>query len=682
LKPRKTAHQFPFPRKILLAVIGLLTAFQAAAKVRPAKLFSDNMVLQRDAPLKLWGWADPGERVTVRFRGQETSASAAQDGHWSLTLPPQKAGGPEDLVFRGKNTLIIRNVLVGDVWLASGQSNMAFPLKEADRAAREIDDAHYPDIRLFVVKRGPALKPMHDVPTDEAWTAATPASAANFSAVAYLFGRELHERYKVPIGIIESDYGGTPAEVWASAQALQPFAEFHPALEAISRADDPERAEYERYLQQQAAWMTEHQTEDRGRVGDRYPWAAPNLAVSGWPTITIPRPWFLMGEDFKGFGGTVWFRKELPLSTEQANHGLYLHLGKMIKTDVSFFNGEQIGSTSESDKARVYFVPARLVLPGKNVIAVRLTGNDPSFGAAVVGMFGHLSSAPAKMYADTGKETIPLAGSWSCQPGPDLSSLPDPPPYAALTRPLSHAPTVLYNAMIAPLIPFRIKGVIWYQGESNETNPVLYRKLFPALIADWRGQWDYDFPFLFVQLAGFNHNEPALGNFPWGELRDAQAAALSSPGTGMATAIDLGDEEDIHPKDKQDVAHRLVLTAAKVAYGENVIASGPTYQSMQVEGNRIRVKFSDLGSGLLIKDQYGYIHGFEVAAADGKFAPAQAEQEGSDIIVFNRAVSRPVAVRYDWSNTPDGDVYNREGLPALPFRAGARSKPPADTETK
>lgn len=652
---------------MIWAAVSLSMAMNSLAEVRLPKLIGDNMVLQRDTPLTLWGWADPGEQVQVRFRGRMVSATTNAKGRWTVQLAPQSAGGPDDLTLTGKNTVTIRNVLVGDVWLASGQSNMQFSLKEVDKAAREIDGARFPEIRLFAVNRESALKPKDDVSSEGGWQLATPDSASNFSAVAYLFARELYERHRVPLGLIEADYGGTPAEVWASESALKTIPEFQHSLECIARADEKSRSHYNKYLSQKEAWNQAHEKEDRGSVGGRSPWADPNFDVSKWPVISIPRPWFVMGRDFKGFGGTVWFRKDLDLPEEQAGHGIFLHLGKMVEADTTFFNGEKIGNTAGSDTARVYFVPGSLVRAGKNVIAIRLTGDTSSPGFRMVGMFGHLSSAPAKMYVDAGVQNISLYGAWSYQPGPDLSTLPDPPEYAAFAGPSRDAPTVLYNAMIAPLTSFRIRGVIWYQGESNEDRPTLYRTLFPALIRDWRAQWGYEFPFLFVQLAGFNHNDLDPGNYSWPELRDAQTVALSLPQTGMATAIDVGDEEDIHPKDKQDVAHRLVLVADKVAYGENVVDSGPTYQSMRVEGARIRIKFSNLGSGLLIKDKYGYPRGFEVAGSDGKVVWAQAQMEGSDIIVFHEGLDHPIAVRYDWSNTPDGNVFNQEGLPALPF---------------
>jgi len=472
-------------RTVLIILLSGLLSRVTWGDVRLPALVGDNMVLQRDAKIHLWGWAAPGEVVRIAFRGAKATAKSDQQGRWEMFVGPFKAGGPYEMTVSGRNRLSIHNILLGDVWVASGQSNMEFPLKHDDvhdfggvpNAAKEIAGANYPAIRLFKLHHKIAVEPQTDVEADT-WFAATPDSVGSFSAVAFLFGREMYQRYQVPIGLIESNWGGTVAEAWMSAGALKQFPEFDQAIASLKQSD------------------------------------------SGDAT---------------------------PLQT------------------------------------------------------------DPS-------------------------------------------------------------PMTLFNGMVAPLTPYTIKGVIWYQGESNIARPSQYRALFPALIKDWRSHWGYEFPFLFVQLAGFQPNGPDPADYRWAELREAQSMALSVPHTGMATAADVGDALDVHPKDKQDVAHRLALVAAKTVYGENIVDSGPTYQSMEIEGDAIRIKFSSLGSGLMIKDQYGYLRGFEIAAADGKFIWAQARQEGDSILVYAENVRRPVAVRYDWMNTPDGNVYNKEGLPALPFR--------------
>jgi sialate O-acetylesterase len=308
-------------------------------------------------------------------------------------------------------------------------------------------------------------------------------------------------------------------------------------------------------------------------------------------------------------------------------------------------------------------VPSKLVQAGENSIVVRLTGiNVPTF--ACTGVF----DPDEPMTATVGTAKLPLNGLWKYMPGPNLQDFPRAGAATLAANPSPNTPTALFNGMINPLRPMRIKGVIWYQGESNVSRPAQYRTLFPALIGDWRKQWGYDFPFLFVQLAGYGPNQPEPADYPWAELREAQAMALSVPGTGMASAIDIGNEHDIHPSNKQDVGHRLALAAARVAYGEDVVASGPTYQAMKIESQQIRIRFSNVGSGLVIRDKYGYGRGFEIAGADGKFHWAHARLDGQDILVSSPLVEHPTMVRYAWSNTPDGNVYNREELPAVSFR--------------
>jgi sialate O-acetylesterase len=476
---------------VCVIVIGLFEARMALANVCLPTLIGDNMVLQRDARIGVWGWADPGETVRIAFHGVTINAKADRSGRWTGSVGPFDAGGPYEMTLKGKNSLLIRNILIGDVWLASGQSNMEFPLKRdgdfggADNADREIAEANFPKIRLFKVHHTVGLNPQKNVEADK-WGAVTPETVGGFSAVAYLFGRELHQRYHVPIGLIESNWGGTVAEAWISESSLRPFPEFAQASDSLKKIDE---------------------------------------------------------------------------------------------------------------------------------------------------------QAAAKLQSDP------------------------------------NTPTLLFNGMIAPLTPYRIKGVIWYQGEANADRPIQYRTLFAALIKNWRLQWGYDFPFLFVQLAGFQPNKAQPADYQWAELREAQSMALSLPYTGMATAVDVGDERDIHPRNKQDVAHRLALAAAKVAYGENIVTSGPVYRSMQIDGNQIKIEFSDLGSGLLIKDKYGYARGFEIAGADGKFVWAKARLDGDYVLVSSEVVPQPAAVRYDWSNTPDGNIFNREGLPALPFRTDSPQRP-------
>jgi sialate O-acetylesterase len=645
-----------------------LGAHDAVANVRLPAVIGDGLVLQRDAKIRLWGWADPGEPVAIAFLGKSFKTKADRSGTWSASFGPYPAGGPYEMTITGKNSLRLSDILIGDVWLASGQSNMELQLKSpvglpVDNADREIAAASFPQIRLLSVQQKTAPRPDSDT-TTEGWRAATPESVAHFSAVAYFFGRELHQRYQVPIGLIQAAWGGSVAEAWMSESALKRFPEFAESTKSLGAITEKARAAYEDFAQRRAAWYRAQGQNDRGRVDGRNVWADPKFDSSAWPTIALPQQFFsACAKDFGGFAGTVWYRRTLTVPAEQLGKPVFLSLGFMDLSDVTYFNGQQVGTTPTFLKAREYVVPAKLVKAGENTIVVRVTGvNVPTF--ACTGVF----DPDEPMMATIGTVKVPLNGTWSYMSGPNLQDFPRADATTLAANPSPDVPSTLFNGMINPLRPMRIKGVIWYQGESNAGRPVQYRTLFPALIGDWRQQWGYEFPFLFVQLAAYGPNKPEPADYPWAELRDAQTMTLSVPKTGMASTIDIGNENDIHPSNKQDVGHRLALAAEKVAYGEDVVDSGPTFESMKTENQQIRIRFSNVGSGLLIRDKYGYGRGFEIAGTDGKFHWAHAKLEGQDIIVSSPLVEHPTAVRYAWSNTPDGNIYNRDELPAVSFR--------------
>lgn len=631
------------------------------------------MVLQRDAPLRIWGWADPGEHITVDFHAARIATDADRNGRWSAALGPFEAGGPFEMTVSGKNRLTVHDILLGDVWLASGQSNMVFPLQAmgdwrtgVKNADLEIARAYFPRMRLFQVAVRATPLPQADVAAQEGgWHAVTPQTVAAFSAVAYFFGRELHARYGVPIGLIDASAAGTAAEAWMSRDSLRAFAEFRGGLADLARATPKSEAAYAAYVRRKVAWYERHGMDDRGRIAGREIWAQQDFDDSAWPMISEPRPQGDWGKDFNGFSGVVWLRKDLLIRPAQAGRDAILFLGNSLQDDTTYFNGKEVGATRGYAPERIYVVPGKYLHAGRNVVAVRLVGlRDNETDASLVGILA------GKLHAEVAGSVISLAGSWRYRTGPDLRGLPAADPKVLAAHPsLGVAPTVLFNAMIGPLTSYRIRGVIWYQGEANVDRAGQYRALFPALIRDWRQRWGYDFPFLFVQLAGFGLELPESAQCPWAELRASQASALSLPNTAMASAIDIGDATDIHPKDKQDVAHRLALTAERVSYGKNVVDSGPTYRSSRIAGSRIRVRFFNPDSGLLIRDKYGYVRGFEIAAADGKFVWAQGKQVGQDIVLYNDRIRQPVYVRYDWGNTPDGNVFNSAGLPAVPFRS-------------
>jgi sialate O-acetylesterase len=645
---------------VLAPLLGLAPP-AAHATVRLPALVGSHMVLQRDRPLPVWGWAAPGEAVSVVFRGKTYAASLPDaTGRWQATLPPTPAGGPYELTVRGQNTLVLQDVLVGDVWLASGQSNMQMKVKDnpggyqpVQNADQEIAAANWPRIRQFTVDQTPAYRPQPEV-AGTGWQVCSPATVAQFSAVAYFFGRDLYRQYQVPIGLLVSSWGGTPAEAWASAEGLRALPEFQPqvagfAQHTTSLADD-QRA----YETQQRALLKDVRHHDKGYLPTGQTWAAPNFDARAWPRMPLPSPWETQ-PGLATYDGIVWFRKEIDLPAALAGQPLTLVLGKIDDADSTWFNGAKVGATTGYGLLRTYQVPAALVRAGRNVIAVRVV--DTGGGGGIMG-------EAADLHLTGAGRTLPLAGAWQYQVGLDPREQPaSPVPGGA-----SQAPTALYNGMIAPLQPFAIKGAIWYQGESNADRADQYRTLFPVLITDWRQRWGYDFPFLFVQLASF---QPALSRpapSAWAELREAQAQALALPHTGMATAIDIGEADDIHPHNKQEVGRRLALVARRVAYDDKkLVASGPAYASMKASGASIRLKFSEVGGGLAVKGGAS-LQGFAVAGADQQFYWATARLVGNEVVVQSDQVQTPVAVRYDWASNPNGNLTNKEELPALPFR--------------
>ena len=665
----RTARFWPRAVAPLLGIgVALVaTTLAARADVRLPRLISDNMVLERAVPITVWGLAAPSERIQVRFRHAHRATHADADGRWSVVLPPSTAGGPYDLTVHGRNVLVIRNVLVGEVWVASGQSNMEYPVARqggfggAAFAERELATATLPRVRLLTVRRESALTAAADITTD-GWAAASPESVAKFSAVGFFFARALHETLGVPIGIIQSAWGGTPAESWVSASGLENFPEFAGAIARESRIDAAAIAAGDRYLAERDAWYAQHGREDRGRADGVNVFAERELDERDWAERSEPQPWPV--KDAKGFDGTVWFRHAVTIGAGDTTAPVRVHLGAMLQSDATYFNGVAIGATDSERIERSYAVPRDAVRAGENAIAVRLAG-DYASGDGYVGMLGD----PDDYYFEVGAQRTSLAGSWRYAPGADVSELPSPPLLAEFRTRFPLAPTLLFNGMVAPLARYKVKGVIWYQGESNVGRAKQYRTLFPALIDDWRRAWGEELPFLFVQLAGNGSNARAPNASPWAELREAQALALGRPRTGMATAVDIGDALDIHPPNKQDVAHRLALAAERVAYGRAVEDRGPSFANLVIEGRRVRVRFRDAPSGLHTRNAEPTVRGFAIAGRDGRFEAAEAAVDGSDVLVWSHAIEAPVAVRYDWSNTPDGNVYGAGDLPALPFRS-------------
>lgn len=623
-----------------LMLSAFLTTTQAAINL--PKIFSDHMVIQRDAPINIWGWADPGEKVTVTFNKATGSTVTDKAGNWSVTLKPMSYGGPFELAVKSKsNSITLKNILIGDVWVGSGQSNMEWIIQNTKDAEKEIANANYPTIRHFAVEKATSFTPENDL-AGGTWKECTPQNAGDFSAVAYFFGRKLNEDLNVPIGLINSSWGGTNIQTWMSWEVMSQKEEYKQAdLGSLSKTLEDQESRLEKY--------TKALESEPGKAGK---WNE-TTDFSDWKTMKIPTLW--EATEVGNADGYMWFGKEFSLTAEQLGQPVTLSLGPIDDIDETYVNGQLVGSMSVWNSDRVYSVPTGVLKPGKNVITIRVY--DGAGGGGIYGKAGFL------FYEAAGKRTT-LVGDWYYKHGVLNTE------FGIKDSGPNSFPSLLYNAMIAPIIPFPIKGVIWYQGEANTHEAEKYSQLFPEMIADWRSKWKSDFPFFWVQLANFmESDDQPIPHSDWASLREAQSKTLTVPKTGQAVIIDIGEAEDIHPRNKQDVGYRLALAAEKIAYGQEVVYSGPVFKSMQNAGDKLILSFDQLGSGLWIKDKYGYPKGFAIAGADQKFVWAKAQVDGDKVVVYHPSIKEPVAVRYAWGDNPDdANLYNKEGLPACPFR--------------
>ena len=668
----------------------LLASFAAlhASELKLAPVFTDHAVLQRDKPVPVWGQASPGENVTVTFASASRSVKADTQGCWKVILDPMPASlESREMLVRGSEgeQLAFKDILVGEVWLASGQSNMSMSVIGCANLNEEKAAANFPLIRQFKVSNAGSLKPENILKGN--WAVCSSTTVAYFTGVGYFFAREIHQKLGVPIGIIHSSWGGTPAEAWTSREALDTV----PELKTVTREEiaQMERAleEWPTFLPSLSAWESANGVDDKENEGVKNGWAAPDFDDSGWKTVTTG--FNLCGTLKAKNGGVFWMRKSVELPAESAGKPFNLILGYLAKQfDTIYFNGVELGRTGSKPPlfytcARNYPVPGKLVKTGKNVIAARFVAHTPKGGLYVAGCKLGLPVADPHSVSNDWKFCFE-------RQFPELS------PEALAARPklnrsqIQLTSAALFNGMIHPLIPYSIRGVIWYQGENN-ANPrqaEQYKTLFPLMISDWRKRWGLgDFPFYFVQLA---NNDPAVrthAESDWAVLRDTQTQTLkTTPNTGMAVTIDIGSDITIHPLNKQDVGKRLALWARAKTYGEKgLVFQSPLYQSHTVEGGKIRVRFDTGGAPLMAGKKEGLnpvtptpgarLEWFEISGADGKWAWADAVIEGDSVVVSSPDVPVPTAVRYAWATNPEGcNLYNKEGLPASPFnstRAGA-----------
>lgn len=638
-------------RHLSAVLFVLIMTIPLTAQVRLPRLISDGMVLQRDTELKIWGWASPGENVTVEFAGIRYPGTADAEGKWMVVLPPMQAGGPHKMIIEASNQLTVNDILIGDVWLCSGQSNMELPVRrvrplyEAEIAAAENNL-----IRSFTVPKTYVFTgPQNDLPGGK-WVAASPETVLDFSATAWFFASEINRTYGVPVGILLSAYGGSPAEAWISEESLKAFPEYYDELRKLN--EDSYISNIEKEDRQRIAdWYGNLQKTDIAYKTEDLRWNDIDMNTDDWNSYTVPG--YFSATPLKGINGVVWFRKEINIPASAAGQPGTVNLGRIVDADSAFLNGTFIGTVSYQYPPRWYTFPVGILKEGKNILTVRLISN-----------IGDAGFVPDKTYELTaGDFKASLEGEWKYKVGAVL------PPLRGQTF-FGYKPAGLYNAMLAPLLNFSIKGILWYQGESNAERPEEYRTLLPAMIRDWRNSLGQgDVPFLVVQLPNFMESREAPYDSGWALFREAQAEALKLPATGLAVTYDIGEWNDIHPLHKKDVGQRLALVARKVAYGDNqVVCSGPTFRSMKIRGRRIFISFDNTGSGMIVRNGRRPGH-FAVAGEDMQFVWAKARIKGDQVILKNRKVRKPVAVRYAWADNPVGaNLYNGEGLPAAPFR--------------
>jgi len=627
--------------KLLNIIFFIITFCFVDAKIKLPNLVSDGMVLQRDQKLKIWGQADIGEKVEINFQNKKYNTVADNSGNWKIMLPEMKSGGPFTMTI---NEIILKNILIGDVYLCSGQSNMELPMRRVKTLyPQELQNANNSNIRFFTVPQKYDFKIAQNYLDGGIWEETNPQSIQNFSAVAYFFAKEMYQYNKIPVGIINSSLGGSPIQSWMDESSLKKYPEYFAEAQKwkndglISQTESSERALSD-------AWSAELDQSDEGISNH---WEKPELNDSEWKKMNVPSSW----EDMeKPFDGSIWFRKEIFLPKGAEKNTAFLNLGRIKDADVTYINGKKVGNVTYEYPPRWYYIPVGVLKEGKNIIAVRIT-NGSGKGEFI---------KDKDYFLQIGSEKIDVKGEWKYKIGAIMNR---PAPGQTFIR---WKPTGLYNAMLNPLIQYPIKAVLWYQGESNTAKPQEYQDLLSTMILDWRNKWNQkDLPFFIVQLANFmkTKSEPTESN--WAELREQQRKVSQTiPKTGLAVTIDIGEWNDIHPLNKKEVGKRLSLQAQKVLFDSNIIADGPVYESMKIDGNKIILSFK---KGTDDFSKVSELKGFAIKGKDGIFKWAQAKIEGNKIIVSNDEIKDPIIVRYAWADNPEGNLKNKNSLPASPF---------------
>ncbi|HQX72042.1 MAG TPA: sialate O-acetylesterase [Chitinophagaceae bacterium] len=603
------------------------------------------MVLQRNGLIPIWGWADANEKIEVRFNNQVKSVKAGKNGKWLIRLDAENAGGPYDMTIKGKNTVQIRNILVGEVWLCSGQSNMEWTVGQSMNAKQEIAAANNLFIRHIKIQRDISSLPQNDINAGD-WQICDSTTVANFTGVGYFFAKNLYNELKIPVGLINSSWGGTNIETWISREAFENSDEFKEMIAGMPKIDLDSLSKLKvkgSVMRIEALQGTKMEGMNTSQFREL------SFDDSKWPVLNQPQLW--EEQSIGELDGIVWLRKTIVLASLDLTKEATLVLSKIDDNDITYVNGIKVGSTNQWDANRRYTIPPGVFKEGKNVIAVRV--EDTGGGG---GIYGDAADVKLILY----NASLPLSGEWKFQVESVIK-----------TTNQNSLPSLCFNAMISPLIPFAFQGVLWYQGESNAGRSYQYRKAFPLLINDWRQKWNNSsMPFYFVQLATFNNPGNSNEGCGWAELREAQTMTLSLPNTGMCVTTDLvTNPKDIHPTNKQDVGKRLAALALNNLYSKNMICNGPIYKSMEIKNDQVILSFDNIGTGLYTPDKYGYIRGFEMAGKDQVFHYAKAFIKGNTVVLFNEKVENPVAVHFGWiGDASDCNLFNKEGYPAVPFR--------------
>ena len=613
------------------------------AKVTLPKFFSDHMVIQRESVITVYGWADAGKIVKVMFNGQERQAKVNNTGEWTVDFPSMKAGGPYDMTITENNTISFKDIYIGDVWFCSGQSNMGFKLEDVRDAENELANADYEKIKLLQVSRTMAGLPQKDIEKGQ-WETCSAKSSKDFSAVAYFFGRELYKKYQVPIGLINSSWGGTNIEAWMSEDLMGRHASARKVIDEMKTMDFNDVVKT--YKMDFDEW---DKKADAADVGLQQKWYAIDYNTSSWTPIQLPVYW--SKAKVTPNEGIIWVTRTFELTAKDlAKPELTLSIGRVDNEDITYLNGEKVGESTNKDLDRFYKVPAAKFRAGKNIITIRIKNN---------GDIGGFRGAAPSLYLETAVGKQSLAGEWKYAAGTkDLEEVP------VRQHPTKYA-TSLFNGMVNPFFGIKIKGIIWYQGEANSKNAKEYAGLFVDMIKDWRKRWNVDYPFIFAQLPNYDGQ-----NNRWIAVRESQQKALELPNVGMTVLIDAGENDNIHPIHKQIVGKRMATIASSLAYGEkNIAASAPMYEDFKIQGVEVVIRFKN-GTFDPATPKQG-ISGFTIAGSDKKFHSAKAVlmDDMKTIQLSCPEVQKPVAVRYLWADAP-GKVmlYNSEGLVTPPFR--------------